>query len=148
MARWLTAEYGSDSFEPATGALQAWNELSTHPVWKRAVATGNWEFSARYKLSHAGYELRGVPLASADDGEAREQVLEAAKKKSLSEYGCAEFDKVVYIGDWIWDVKAAKALGWEFIGIAKNEDAHTLRYAGAERILQDFMGLIPELEKL
>jgi phosphoglycolate phosphatase-like HAD superfamily hydrolase len=146
MAKWLEAEYGDEPFEPHSGAKTLWGHLLNHGNWKTAVGTGNWDFSARFKLNSAGFEIGPVPLGSADDGNTREKILRSSLKKAEIFYQVPQFDKIVYVGDWIWDVRAAKALGWAFIGIAQGEEAQFLREAGAETILPDFNGFMLHLE--
>jgi phosphoglycolate phosphatase-like HAD superfamily hydrolase len=147
MAKWLEAEYGDEPFEPHAGAKPLWDQLLNHGDWKTAVGTGNWEFSARFKLNSAGFEIGHVPLGSADDGNTREKILRSSLQKAQTLYKVPRFDKIVYVGDWIWDIRAAKALGWNFIGIAQGEETKVLREAGAEIVLPDFEGLFPCLDK-
>ncbi len=148
MALWLEKEYGEEPFNASPGALEAWGGLLNHPEWKMAVGTGNFEFAGRFKLASAGFELGNIPLGTADDAEAREKVLDASHHRALEVHGLECFEKIVYVGDWIWDVKAARALGWDFIGIADDKTAPTLRKAGAETILPDFKNFISVLETL
>jgi phosphoglycolate phosphatase-like HAD superfamily hydrolase len=148
MARWLEKEYGKEPFEPHEGAKPLWNNLLNHEDWKIAVGTGNWEFSARFKLNSAGFEQGLIPLGSADDGESREEILESSLQKAKALYGVPAFNKVVYVGDRIWDLRAAKISGWKFIGIARGKEARALREAGAERVLPDFNGLRPCLDEI
>jgi phosphoglycolate phosphatase-like HAD superfamily hydrolase len=97
-------------------------------------------------LNSAGFEIGPIPLGSADDGDTREKILKSSLHKAKAVYQAPEFDKIVYVGDWIWDVRAAKALGWKFIGIAQGEEAKALREAGAETILPDFHELLHHLD--
>lgn len=146
MARWLEREYNEEPFEAAPGALWVWDELSRHTGWKMAVGTGNFEFSARFKLDSAGFDLSGIPLGTADDGNSREKVLGRAYQKACLSHGVERFEKIVYVGDWIWDLRAARSLGWDFIGIGSGETASTLRKAGADTVLPDFHELMAHLE--
>ncbi|MCR4413741.1 MAG: hypothetical protein NUV77_15080, partial [Thermoguttaceae bacterium] len=43
----------------------------------------------------------------------------------------------VYVGDGLWDLKAARRLGIGFLGVAANGTAR-LREAGAEAVVADF----------
>lgn len=148
MAKWLKREYGNDPFEATPGALRIWGELLGHPGWKMAVGTGNFEFAGRFKLGSAGFKLGDTPLGTADDAESREQVLETSNRRACGLHKVHRFGKIVYVGDWIWDAKAAEALGWDFIGIASGKAVQPLRDAGAEIILPDFHHLIPALEAI
>jgi phosphoglycolate phosphatase-like HAD superfamily hydrolase len=50
----------------------------------------------------------------------------------------AEFSDFTYVGDGVWDVRAAHNLGWNFIGIGTGERAEGLRQAGAVKIIPHF----------
>ena len=114
----LVAEYGQEPFSATPQAVDTWKRLLGGSDVRVAVATGNWAFSGRFKLASAGFDLGAVPLASADDGIHRVDLLRHAHERASQG---ATFDRVVYVGDWIWDVRAAKALGWDFIGIGDEE---------------------------
>ena len=148
MGSWLHHEYGTEPFEGTSGAEECLKALSNDSNWVGAIATGNWEFAANYKLRSAGLHFPDVPLASADDGLSRESILETALSKAKQAHRMSEFNKVVYVGDWIWDVKAANALGWGFIGIGSGEVEQTLRESGAKQVLPDFSGFLPALKNL
>lgn len=148
MAKWLEKEYGEEPFEAVPGALQIWDELSKHPEWRMAVGTGNFEFAGRFKLKSAGFDLSSIPFGTADDGDTREKVLETSHQKAWKHHGSRDFKKVVYVGDWVWDVKAARALGWNFIGIGSGETTQALQNAGAQIILPDFQGILQTLETI
>jgi phosphoglycolate phosphatase-like HAD superfamily hydrolase len=56
-------------------------------------------------------------------------------------YGQDYFEKVVYVGDGIWDVRAAKPLGIGFLGLATDTKARRLLEEGALCVLPDFSDL-------
>ncbi len=148
MASWLEKEYGNAPFGEMPGAKECLRGLLSGSDWTAAIATGNWEFAGRYKLQSAGFDPRNIPFASADDGKVREWILLAALTKATKALKGVTFEKVVYVGDWIWDIQAAKALGWGFIGIDSGGNEPALREAGAEHILPDFTGLQSLLDKI
>jgi phosphoglycolate phosphatase-like HAD superfamily hydrolase len=45
---------------------------------------------------------------------------------------------VVYIGDGVWEVRAAKALGLGFLGVAVGDRAGRLAEEGASCVVPDF----------
>jgi phosphoglycolate phosphatase-like HAD superfamily hydrolase len=90
------------------------------------------------KLSAAGLETEGVPAAFAEDGESREEILLAATARAREFYGCESFDRVVSLGDGLWDVSAARNLGFAFVGLGGGERAAMLRDAGASHVIEDF----------
>jgi phosphoglycolate phosphatase-like HAD superfamily hydrolase len=46
-------------------------------------------------------------------------------------------DRVVSVGDAIWDVRTATAVGWPFVGVATGARADQLRVHGVSTILAD-----------
>ncbi len=148
MALWLDREYGREPFESMIGAKECLKKLSNTPDWFTAIATGNWRVSGQYKLRSAGLDCRNMPLATAEDGLMRGIIMKSALHKSMKKSRVKKFKKIVYVGDWIWDVKAADALGWEFIGIASGKEKKALLKAGAKHILPDFKEMIRLLNKM
>ena len=124
-----------ERFRPMPGALAALR-LLRESGWEVALATGGWEPSARLKLAAAGLAAEDLPLASASDAPTRPEILELALRKTLEPRG-GDFSRIVAIGDAIWDLEAAAALGWPFVGVASGERASRLRAAGASIVLQD-----------
>jgi phosphoglycolate phosphatase-like HAD superfamily hydrolase len=61
----------------------------------------------------------------------------SAARKAGAKHGC-QFSAVTYVGDGVWDIKAARNLGWGFIGIASGDGAEQLRRAGAAMVLPNF----------
>ena len=79
---------------PIPGAIQFLNELRASPDFQIGIATGGWGHIARMKLSGAGYDLTGIPVASSDNGFERIRVMDAE-----------------------WDQRASEQLHWRFIGV-------------------------------
>jgi phosphoglycolate phosphatase-like HAD superfamily hydrolase len=104
--------------------------------WEVALATGGWEPSARLKLVAAGLAAEDLALASASDAPTRPEILELAVRRTSDQRGGA-FARIVAVGDAVWDLEAAAALGWPFVGVASGERATRLRAAGASIVLQD-----------
>jgi phosphoglycolate phosphatase-like HAD superfamily hydrolase len=61
-----------------------------------------------------------------------------ALDRAASLQGVSSFDSVGYVGDIVWDLKAATSLGYGFVGIGCGERAERLRLEGAEWALADF----------
>lgn len=125
-------------FAEIPGASAALNRLGQESEWALAIATGSWRESAMLKLSAAGIEVGEVPVASADDGLSREEILRAAAARALARYRQSSFEKVVSVGDGLWDVCAAASLGLRFLGVGGGESEVTLRRAGATHVIEDF----------
>lgn len=102
-----------------------------------AIATGGWSTSARLKLNQAGISIDGIPFSSSDDADKRQRILHLALEKSSAEVGF-KFSGVTYVGDGTWDVEAAAALGFKFVGMACESGTDLLSRAGADVILDHF----------
>ncbi len=125
-----SCKQGRLNCEPVSGGDSIFEDLLEGGRWGVAIATGNWAFSARLKLESAGIPYIGVPIASADDAEARTEIVRTAIERAKAHYDADEFASIVYVGDRPWDVEAAREAGIGFVGIADNKGAKALRQAG------------------
>jgi hypothetical protein len=103
-----------------------------------AFATGGWGASASLKLASAGLVVDDLPWANGDDALDRVDILRTAIARAGQKYGWNAFERVVYVGDGVWDVRAAKALGIGFLGVAIGDQAGRLVGEGASCVLPDF----------
>ena len=120
-----------DCFRPVPGAPQLFPRLAA-AGWASAIATGGWRATAEMKLRTAGIPFEGVPAAHADDAHPREEIVSKAIERS----GVA--GPAVYVGDGVWDVRAATRLGIGFVGVGQGESADRLTEAGARITLSDY----------
>ena len=136
----LDEQYNSNSsgFDEIAGAAIALERLKQEPDWAVAVATGCWRASALLKLSAAKIDIDGIPAAYAEDGLSREAILESAVSQSLERYAQTSFEKIVSIGDGLWDVRTARRLGFDFLGVGSGQAAAMLQKAGAKHVVEDF----------
>ena len=100
--------------KPIPGAVSLLKDLSERPGIQIGIATGGWAHSARMKLDAAGFSELSFPMSSSDDAHSRTDIMEICA--SRMEFPIESF---VYVGDAEWDLRAAKKLGWGFIGIGK-----------------------------
>jgi phosphoglycolate phosphatase-like HAD superfamily hydrolase len=119
-------------------AAETFNRLVEGRGWAKSIATGCWQPSAEMKLRAASINYHGVPGGFAEDGVARESIVGAAISRSRSHYRRENFDRIVSVGDGVWDVRTAARLGLAFIGVASGARAEMLREAGAKHIIPDF----------
>ncbi len=136
----LEAHHETDRsyFAEIPGAPRTFNHQVHQREWVKAIATGCWRASAEMKLRAAGINYQDVPGGFAEDGLARETIVSAAIERSRTHYGCAGFDRIVSVGDGVWDVRTASNLGLPFVGVASGERADRLREAGAKHIIEHF----------
>jgi phosphoglycolate phosphatase-like HAD superfamily hydrolase len=105
--------------------------------WRIALATGGWETSARLKLAAIGFDTADLVLTTSNDASTRPEIVQLAADKTREAYG--PFDRVVSVGDAVWDVRTAVAGGWPFVGIACGDRSRRLLEAGATSVLDDLV---------
>ena len=136
----LHEQHRSDasSFDEIADASLVLDRLNRETGWAVAIATGCWRESGLLKLKAAKIDVGVIPAAYAEDGLSREEILRAALSKSLEHYHESRFEKVVSIGDGLWDVRTARQLSYAFLGVGSGEAALKLRQAGARHVIEDF----------
>ena len=97
---------------PKAGSIGFMEGLEKSHDIRVGFATGGWGHTARLKLIHAGFDHEEKVLISCDDADERVEIM----SKCLSRLGDS-IDRVVYLGDAEWDLRATSRLGWNFIGI-------------------------------
>jgi len=117
-------------FRPIDGALDLFACLGSRR-YDMAIATGCWHESAHAKLRLSGFDVTGIPFASSSDARRRVDIITLAAARA----GCSLAD-AIYVGDGVWDVKAARELGMGFIGVGRKHEL--LRAHGARRVFESF----------
>ena len=128
----------SSLFAEIAGAGSMLQRLNQEPAWRVAIASGGWCVSATLKLKVAGIDVNEFPAAFADDGFSREEILTMAVSRSQGQYQQTRFDRVVSVGDGLWDVRTARNLNFAFLGIGSEGRKERLARAGATHVLEDF----------
>jgi len=125
---------------PIAGAAAAIEALRSSG-WALAIATGSWRASAELKMRHAAIPSANVPAAFADDGPARERIVQTAIARVREAHVTDGFERIVSVGDAVWDVRTARRLRLPFVGIGDGRRAQALRDEGASCVLPDFRDL-------
>jgi phosphoglycolate phosphatase-like HAD superfamily hydrolase len=99
---------------PVDGGPEMLRQLAGRSDVALALATGGWESTARLKLEQAGYDIVDIPLASSSDADTREEIMRIAERRAREKHGVPGFDTITYVGDGVWDARAAANLGWRF----------------------------------
>ena len=128
----------SSLFAEIAGAASMLKRLNQEPEWKVAIASGGWRDSAILKLKTAGINASKFPAAFADDGLSREDILQSAISKAERFYRQNRFDRIVSIGDGLWDVRTARNLQFPFLGIGVEDAERKLRRTGATHVIKNF----------
>lgn len=126
----------NNQLKPVPGALAAFGRLRNDGQTAVALATGAWSASARLKLRHAGVPIEGVALASSDDAISRPHVIRTAVRRAAA--SGAAFERIVYVGDAVWDVRAAARLELPFVGVGSGKRAALLSDHGASHVIADY----------
>jgi len=123
---------------PIRGARQMLTRLGEDSRLAACVATGSWGECAELKLRHAGlYCFRGLN-ATSSDAATKPAIMEIAEARAKRHYGVARFEKVVCVGDSVFDVRAARRRGHVFVGIGRGRRVAELISAGAICVFEDY----------
>ena len=125
------------AIRPIPGAVELFEALLERG-WAVAIATGAWRRASELKVSAGGVRYTGVPMATSEDGPARASIVSAARIRAERLHGIDRFDRVVSIGDGVWDMLAARDLGLPFVGVGPGGRTERLRAAGVGVILEDY----------
>lgn len=118
------------------------------PNWGIAYATGSLLKPAVYKLTQIGLKYADKQLVTANTFYDRASIVQTAIDQAKVYYGQTDFEKIVSIGDGLWDLKTAQALGVHFIGIGAKHKALLLK-EGAKLCWDDWTAFsIAEIEEL
>jgi phosphoglycolate phosphatase-like HAD superfamily hydrolase len=134
LARQLERTPGRFAAMPGAAPLL---ELLRGQEWDVAIATGGWARTARLKLRAAGLPVE-LLLASSDDSHDRAAIFELARCRAQAMRPGAH-QRVVLVGDGIWDFRVATHLGWPFLGIGCGECGARLRHGGASAVADNFL---------
>lgn len=137
-------------FQEIPGAAETLTRLREQKDWEISLATGCWLPSALFKLEQAGISGEGIPLATSDDSPVREEIVRLALARSRRFYRTGRFERVVYVGDGVWDVRMSSELKIAFIGIADPKESKLLQSQGAAVIrpdLRNYPGFLRDLAR-
>lgn len=124
-------------FKQVPGAAEMVARLQQEPDFGVAVATGGWKRPAEVKLAHIGIDPPGLIIVGADNKATREEIIQSAIDQSQAQL--AKLEKIVYVGDAIWDVRTTRNMGLNFIGIRHRDDLGVLKSLGASEVLSNYL---------
>lgn len=122
LAELFAARIGGEPLAVLDGALDFVRRLFDEPEVAVVFATGGLSAVTEMKLRSVGLEAPAGSVATASDHTYREHVVREAVHRAIAsrEPGGAGFDRVIAFGDGLWDVRAALALGFEFVGVGES----------------------------
>ena len=118
---------------PGAGAL--WRTLSADPRFVTGIATGGWQRPAAVKLAHVGLPPDVAYAGYANGMFSRVDILNEAIGKARRRH---RIERVVYVGDAVWDVTTTAKMQLPLIGIRRRGDHDALRRHGARYVLTDY----------
>lgn len=124
-----------ESFCEVPGASACWQHLAQDDRFVLGIATGGWCAPAQVKLAHVGIHPVSPFAAYADGMEQRDHILQTAIDLARAAH---EIDRIIYLGDAIWDVETTKRMDLPLIGIRRKGDHEVLQKEGVEVILSDY----------
>ena len=127
------------SFGQIPGATSLLDNLGGDSEWATAIATGGWEKSAQFKMKAARLHTDHLPMAFAEDGPSRESIVKTAVERALTLYEQAEFERVLMVGDAVWDARTASRLNFPLVGVGTGNRAEVLRQVGVSHVVENFL---------
>lgn len=111
------------AIEEIKGAKQLLQEIELTKEIGYCFATGSMLLPAKYKLDQIVISFHEDQLVTADTHYSREDIVLTAIDQAKKYYKVNHFERVISIGDGIWDLKTAFKLNLDFIGIGiKNQE--------------------------
>lgn len=125
-------------FRAMPGVIALFEWLRAHSQdWAFSIATGAFRVSAEFKLQAAQLWSHVRVAAFSDDADQRAAIIKASWNRAIETFG-QTFDRVLYVGDGQWDLKAARELGIPYVGLNRGERAESLAEKGASHVLPHY----------
>jgi phosphoglycolate phosphatase-like HAD superfamily hydrolase len=122
-SRHLQAGIIEEMIDEIDGAKQVVKALERESDFGVCFATGSIRKAAVYKLDSIGIGFDKRQLVASDRIHERERIVQLAINQASHVYKTPKFERIISIGDGVWDLNTAKALGLEFIGIGERNRA-------------------------
>ena len=124
------------TFNEIKGAKELIDKLEKETSFGVCYATGSLRKAAQHKLKSIGVEFCDWQLVASDKIYERENIIEIAIQNALQHYKIKKFNRIISVGDGLWDLLAAKNLNIEFIGIGE-KNKNLFKENGARIVLND-----------
>lgn len=136
----LTERIKLTSFKEIRGAKSLLDTLELDSEFGICYATGSLRNAAKHKLNSIGIQYEDWQLVASDRIYERENILRKAILNSSKHYDIETFDRIISVGDGLWDLLTAKNLKIEFIGVGE-KNKEVLMQNGAKLIVRDLQEL-------
>ena len=115
----LTDQIINQTIEEIKGAIKTIELINNTDDYYLCYATGSLLKPATFKLKQLGINHFEKVLSASNIFHKREDIVKDAISKSKKAYDISSFDKIIALGDGIWDLKTANNLDIEFIGVGE-----------------------------
>ena len=88
-------------------------------------------------MQHLGFDTSEMHMSFADGNYTREAILEGSISSARRQH--ADIERLVYVGDAVWDVKTCRNMAIPFVGIRRAGDVEVLHREGAAHVLTDYL---------
>jgi len=129
----LTEKIVQETISEIKGAKNLIEKLERTSNYAVCYATGSLRKAAEHKLKSIGVNFHEMQLVASDSTYEREKIVAHAIANAIAYYDVKKFERIISVGDGIWDLFTAKNLNLEFIGIGV-ENKDILRENGAEYV--------------
>ncbi|WP_303316115.1 HAD hydrolase-like protein [Flavivirga abyssicola] len=128
----------ANEFKEIDNALSFIELLADSDDFEIGFATGGWQETARLKCSSVGFNLNNFIFKSSSHHYNRAKIIELVIKEAMDKNKHVQYESILYFGDGLWDLKATKELGIDFIGVDFNEN-NKLRNAGVKKVIKNYV---------
>ena len=122
---------------PIPNAPQLIEHLLDDSRYEVAIATGGWERPARIKLEHVRIPHQSIFMSCADGQPTRNDIINKVFDQGI-QHPLPHYDRVVYIGDAIWDVETTRNMNLNFVGVRWRGDYEVLKREGASHVVKNY----------
>lgn len=113
----LTQKISCENFKEIEGAKKLIKFIESKTNFAICYATGSLRRPAEYKLKSIGIKFNAKQLVASDNIYEREKIVSKAIENASKFYNVKKFERIISVGDGLWDLLTAKNLGLEFIGV-------------------------------
>ena len=132
----LTQKINGEKIREIKGAKKLIAMLENKTDFGVCYATGSLHRPAKFKLKSIGVSFKEKKLVASDKIYEREKIVRKAIENASAFYKVKKFERIISVGDGLWDLITANNLGLEFIGIGfKNKNV--LIENGAEIVYEN-----------
>ncbi|MEM9822871.1 MAG: HAD hydrolase-like protein [Bacteroidota bacterium] len=124
-------------FHQVPHARQTMEKLLADGQYLCGIATGGWRQPALTKLAFVGIATEQLFMSFADGKNCREDIIqEVIDQVELAGH---TIERIVYIGDAVWDAKTTRNMQIPLVGIRRKGDWEVLQAQGVKWILKDYL---------